>query len=61
MKQETFIGEERRKKMKYKFELNINKKDYELLNKWAFTFEKNFEEQAKNVANEIRRCLKEKK
>lgn len=47
--------------MKYNFELNINKKDYELLNKWGFAFEKNFEQQAKDVANEIRKCLKERK
>jgi hypothetical protein len=47
--------------MKYNFELNINKKDYELLNKWGFAFEKNFEQLVKDVANETRRCLKEKK
>ncbi len=41
--------------MKYKFEVNINKKDYELLSKWGFAFEKNFEQQAKEVANEIRK------
>lgn len=45
--------------MKYNFELNINKKDYELLKKYGFAFEKNFEQQVKDVANEIRRCLKE--
>lgn len=42
------------------FEVKGTKKDYEILEKYGFDFEKNFEQIIKNVAKELREYEKEK-
>ena len=41
------------------FTIELSKEDFEILDKYGFYFEKNFEEQAKDVANQLRQCEKE--
>lgn len=47
--------------MKKDFNVNISKKDFDLLNKYGFYFEKNIEEYLKSVADEMRKCIDQKK
>ena len=41
------------------FTIELSKEDFEILDRYGFFFEKNFEEQAKSVANQLRECEKE--
>ena len=45
--------------MKKTLEINISKKDFALLEKYGFYFEKNIEEYLKDIANEVRQAEKE--
>lgn len=40
--------------MKVTVEIEIQKKDYDILTKYGYYFEKNFEEVAKDVARQLR-------
>lgn len=40
--------------MKKTFEIEICKKDFEILNKYGFFFEKNIQEYIKDIANQVR-------
>lgn len=40
--------------MKKTFEIEISKKDFEILNKYGFFFEKNIQEYIKDIANQVR-------
>lgn len=47
--------------MTKKFEIQMNKEDYEICEKYGFFFEKNFEEIVKDVAKQLRKCENNKK
>lgn len=42
--------------MTQQFEVQMTKEDYEICEKYGFSFEKNFEEMVKNVARQLREC-----
>lgn len=45
--------------MEKEFKVKISKKDFELLDKYGFYFEKNIEVYLHNIANEMRKCIAE--